>query len=143
MYLGNAAPYHITHPITNNGEQIVLPDDTMAMLTCSLNVTIPSSVVVSWVHNSTIIIPSSEVTQDDNTTTLQIDSLQSSNAGVYQCVFNDTTGYVLRRNTILLILSKFLSCPYTSCFVHMKHFRENSIIISCLNVTSVYFLPHI
>ena len=91
----------------------------------SLNVTIPSSVTVSWIHNSTITIPSSEVTQDVNTTTLQIESPQSSDAGVYQCVFNDTTGYVLRRSTILLILSEFLSCPYTSHFVHMKYFREN------------------
>ena len=76
----------------------------MAMLTCSLNVTIPSSVTVSWIHNSTIIIPSSEVTQDDHTTTLQIESPQSSDAGVYQCVFNDTAGYVLRRSITLLIL---------------------------------------
>ena len=97
----------------------------MAMLTCSLNVTIPSSVTVSWVHNSTITIPSSEVTQDDNTTTLQIESPQSSDAGVYQCVFSDTAGYVLRRNTILIILSKFLSCLYTSHFVYMKYFGEN------------------
>ena len=129
MHLGNAAPYNITHPLTNNDEQIVLPDDTMAVLTCSLNITIPSSVTVSWIHNSTIIISSESntVTQDDNTTTLQIESPQSSDAGVYQCVFNDTAGYVLRRNTILLILSKFLSCLYTGHFVHMKHFRENNI----------------
>ena len=97
----------------------------MAMLTCSLNVTIPSSVTVSWVHNGTITIPSREVTQDDCTTTLQIESPQSSDAGVYQCVFNDTAGYVLRRSTILLILSKLLSYLYTSHFVYMKHFREN------------------
>ena len=100
----------------------------MVMLICSLNVTIPSSVTVSWVHNSTIV-PSSEVTQDDRTTTLQIDSPQSSDAGIYQCVFNDTAGYVLRRSTVL-ILSKFLSCLYTRHFVYMKHFRENRIFLN-------------
>ena len=99
----------------------------MAMLTCSLNVTIPSSVTVSWVHNSTVTISSREVTQDDRTTTLQIDSPESSDAGVYQCVFSDTAGYVLRRSTTLLILSKFLSCLSTSHFVYMKQFRENSV----------------
>ena len=83
------------------------------MLTCSLNVIIPSSVTVSWVQNSTIIIPSSEVTQDNHTTTLQIDSPESSDAGVDQCVFNDTAGYVLRRNTILIILINVICSPPT------------------------------
>ena len=82
----------------------------MTTLTCSLNITIPSTVIVSWSHNGSVVMttPPNEVTQTGSTTTLVIRNPQPSDAGVYQCVFNDTAGYVLRRSTTLLIVSKLL-----------------------------------
>ena len=77
----------------------------MATLTCSLNVTIPSTVTVTWLHNGSVFMTASS---NDNTATLQIGNLQPSDAGVYQCVFNDTAGYVLRRNTNLMIVGKLV-----------------------------------
>ena len=78
----------------------------MANLTCSLNVMIPSSVTIIWTHNSTSIT-NDKITQTGNTTTLLIENLQPSDAGVYQCVFNDGdvdgSGWILRRNIRLLI----------------------------------------
>ena len=82
----------------------------MASVTCSLNVTIPSIVTVTWLHNGSVVMttPSNEVTQTGSTTTLVIRNPQPSDAGVYQCVCNDTAGYVLRRSTTLLIVGKLL-----------------------------------
>ena len=69
-------------------------------LMCSLNVTIPSSMTVTWLHNDTIImIPPNEVLTAGSTTTLVIRNLQPSDAGVYQCLFNDSVnGWMLSRN---------------------------------------------
>ena len=82
----------------------------MATLTCSLNVTIPSGAVVTWTHNNTNPIPASQVSTAGSITTLTIEDLQSSHAGVYQCVFNDAagSGWVLRRIIRLFITSMFL-----------------------------------
>ena len=89
VYVGNTAPYHITQPSTDNDVQIVSPTATMTTLTCSLNVTIPSTVTVTWLHNGTVVMttPPNEVTQTGSTTTLVIRNPQPSDAGVYQCVF--------------------------------------------------------
>ena len=87
IFTGNTAPYHITEPSTDNDVQIVSPTATMATLTCSLNITIPSTVIVSWSHNIINFIDSSQITQTGNTTILLIENLQSSDAGDYQCVF--------------------------------------------------------
>ena len=79
----------------------------MATLTCSLNVTIPSTAGVFWRHNNTIGVPASQVSTAGGTTTLTIETLQSSDAGIYECVFNDVfgSGWILSRNIILCILS--------------------------------------
>ena len=105
MFTGNTAPYHITQPLTDNDVQIVSPTATMATLTCSLNITIPSTVIVTWSHNTNLITDRSQITQTGNTTTLQIENLQPSAAGDYQCVFNDVlgSGWTLRRNIRLFI----------------------------------------
>ena len=76
---------------------------------CSLNIDIPSSVTVTWLHNGSIAIttPSNEVLTAGNTTTLVIGIPQPSDAGVYQCVFNDTVDqWILRRNISLEKLRK-------------------------------------
>ena len=102
--LGNTAPYHITQPSTDNDVQIVSPTATMATLTCSLNVTIPSTASVTWTHNNTIRVYSL-ISTAGNTTKLTIENLQSSDAGVYRCNFNDVfgSGWIVRRNIMLLI----------------------------------------
>ena len=77
-------------------------------LMCSLNIDIPSSVIVIWLHNGSIAMttPPNEVLTAGNTTTLVIVNPQSSDAGVYQCLFNDTVDqWILRRNIILEMLS--------------------------------------
>ena len=75
---------------------------------CSLNIDIPSSVTVTWLHNGSIVktTPPNEVLTTGNTTTLVIGNPQPSDAGVYQCVFNDTVDqWTLRRNIALEMLS--------------------------------------
>ena len=78
-------------------------------LMCSLNIDIPSSVTVIWLHNGSIVMttPTNTISTIDNTTTLIIGNPQPSDAGVYQCVFNDTVDqWTLRRNIILEELCK-------------------------------------
>ena len=109
---GTRAPYHITEPSNDNDVQIVSPTATMASLICSLNITIPSNIFVSWDHNGNVATVASNrnAIQTSHSTTLLIENPQSSDAGVYQCVFinlNDG-GWSLRRNIRLLITSMFL-----------------------------------
>ena len=105
MFTGNTAPYHITQPSIDNDVQIVSPTATMTSITCSLNITIPSTVNVTWSHNTSFITDLSQLTTAGSTTTLVIRNPQPSDAGVYQCVFNDAvgSGWVLQRNIILFI----------------------------------------
>ena len=109
--LGNEAPYRITEPSIDNEVQIVSPTATIATLVCSLNVVIPSSMTVTWTHNSSTSVPANQSSTAGSTTTLTIEDLQSSGAGVYQCVCNDTAGYILRRRITLLNSSEsFILC---------------------------------
>ena len=78
---------------------------------CSLNINISSNVIVTWMCNGHIVMIShpNEVITNGNTTTLVIRNLQPSDAGDYQCVFNDTVnGWTLSRNIILEELCKCL-----------------------------------
>ena len=71
---------------------------------CSLNINISSNVIVTWLHNGSVAMttPPNEVLTTGNTTILVIRNPQPSDAGVYQCVFNDTVdGWTLSRNHIL------------------------------------------
>ena len=112
--IGNTAPYHITQPSTDNDVQIVSPTATMASVTCSLNITIPYTVIVTWSNNTNLITDLSQITTAGNTTTLLIENLQPSDAGDYQCVFNDAigSGWTLRRNIRLFITGLYV---YRSC----------------------------
>ena len=106
---GMTAPFHITQPSTDNDVQIVSPTATMATLTCSLNITIPSIVIVLWANNTDFITDSSQIITTGNTTTLLIENLQTTDAGDYQCVFTDlaVSGWVLRRNIRLFITGSY------------------------------------
>ena len=116
VFTGNTAPYNITQPSTDNYVLMVSPTVTMATLTCSLNVTIPFDAAVTWTHNNVINVPLSQVSTTGNTTTLTIENPQSSDDGVYQCVFNDAagSGWVLARNIILLITGMLVYGPCTN-----------------------------
>ena len=105
VFIGNTAPYHIIQPSTDNNVQIVSPTATMATLTCLLNVTIPPTAIVLWTHNNAMPKAANQVSTAGSNTTITIENLQSSDAGVYQCVFNDAFGgWILRRNIMLLII---------------------------------------
>ena len=114
---GNTAPFHITQPSTDNDVQIVSPTATMVTLTCSLNITIPSTVIVIWSHNNTNFIDRSQISQTGNTTTVLIQNPQPSDAGDYQCGFNDAlgSGWSLRRNIRLFITGMFICRKLQPC----------------------------
>ena len=107
---GNAAPFHITQPSTDNDVQIISPTATMATLTCSLNITIPFNMFITWDHNGSIATTASNknATQTSHSTALLIENPQSSDAGLYQCSFNNAVndGWILRRHIRLFITSK-------------------------------------
>ena len=105
VFTGNAAPYHITQPSTDNYVQIPSSTATMATLTCSLNVTIPTDMIITWSHNGSVVTTITPDETTDGTTTLTIENPQLSDDGVYLCTFNDvaSSGWVLERNIILLI----------------------------------------
>ena len=107
MFTGNTAPYHITQPSTDNDVQIVSPTATMATLTCSLNVTIPSGMIITWMHNGNFV---ASKTPNGNSTTLVIQNPEPSDAGHYECVLRNlaNNGWTLRRNIRLFITSMFL-----------------------------------
>ena len=89
----------IIHP-PNDSYIVTVNSLSSVQLMCSLNVTIPSSMTVTWSHNGNdIMTPPNEVSTTGSTTTLVIRNLQPSDAGVYQCVFNDSVnGWMMRRN---------------------------------------------
>ena len=97
---------------TKNSHNVTFDESTSSVqLMCSLNIDIPSSVTVTWLHNDNIVMTTSpnKITQTGNTTTLTIENPQPSDAGVYQCVFNDTIDqWTLRRNIILDMLCKYM-----------------------------------
>ena len=99
----------IIHP-PNDSYIVTVNSLSSVQLMCSLNVTIPSSMTVTWSHNGNDIMgPPNNVSKSDNNLTLLIKNNQSSVAGVYQCVFKDSIyGWTLRRNITLFITSMFL-----------------------------------
>ena len=121
MFTGNTAPYNITQPSTDNDVQIVSPTATMTSITCSLNITIPSTVTVTWSHNTSLITDLSQITTAGSTTTLLIENLQPSDAGVYQCMFNDVvgSGWTLRRNIRLFITGSYSYIVSYVAYVYM------------------------
>ena len=85
-------------------------------LMCSLNINIPSSVTVTWLHNSSDVVVTSPngIITASNTTTLIIAKPQPSDACIYRCVFNDTVGkWTVRRNIILEMLSTYVAINFS------------------------------
>ena len=80
----------------------------MATMTCSLNVTISSSVVITWSYNGSVVRTVNALSS--KSTTLVIENLEPSDAGNYECEFNNAinNGWTLRRNIKLFIAGVFL-----------------------------------
>ena len=94
-----AVPYYITQPSTDDTVQIVPPTAaTNFQVTCSLNVNIPVGMTNTWTHNGDVILTTT--IRAATTDTVQLTG--KSQAGVYQCAFNYTTGYTVRRNITVL-----------------------------------------
>ena len=94
---------------------IVLNDSTSSLqLMCSLNIIISSNVMVTWLHNGNPVMKTSpnDVIQTDNTTTLFIGSFQLSDAGIYQCLFNDTFNKWLLKRNINITLKELCKCDF-------------------------------
>ena len=73
----------------------------LVQLMCSLNINISSNVIVTWLHNGSVAMATQVITAG-NTTKLVIRNIQPSDAGVYQCVFNDTfDNWMLTKNIAL------------------------------------------
>jgi len=103
MLIGSTVPYFITQPSSENDVQIVSPAATIINLMCSLNINIPPGVVITWLYNGSVFSTITEVDPPSNSIVLLLGKPKPSDAGVYQCVFNDTnTGYILRRNITVL-----------------------------------------
>ena len=101
-FIGNTAPYHITKPPFDNYEHVITPTTTMANLTCALNITVPSQILVYWRHNSNVFLGGNEVITAGNTVTLLLKNLQPSDLGDYECTFsNINTAWRLRRTITL------------------------------------------
>ena len=102
---GNTAPYHITQPPANNDLQIVFPNVTMMNLSCALNVNIPSGMMITWLHNGNVEVNlTTNREQTSNSVTLRRNiHTQASDAGVYQCVFSDTTIELTLKRKITVI----------------------------------------
>ena len=76
----------------------------MATLTCSLNVTIPSNMIIIWSHNGGLV-RTDGVSTAGKSTTLVIENFEPSDVGNYECQFNDVinNGWTLIRNIRLSI----------------------------------------
>ena len=107
-HTGNTAPFHIIQPLIDDYVQIVSTTMAMVSMTCSLNITIPSTMVILWSHDN--IITSNGLSQTGNTATLLIRNVQPSDVGNYQCVFNDMlgSGWTISRNIRLIINGMFM-----------------------------------
>ena len=79
--------------------QTIFSTATNVTLRCSLSVNIPANMTITWLLNDHVV--ESNTTQvDQATNTVQL--TRRPQDGVYQCVFNDAVGYILRRDITLL-----------------------------------------
>ena len=102
---GNAIPYHIIQPPTDDYRQIVYPDAddiTVVTLRCSLNITIPDGMTVTWLRNDAIRLIQTQFTPPTNTATLLMGTKANDRLNLFQCVFNNTAGCTVRKNITVL-----------------------------------------
>ena len=74
----------------------------MLDLRCSLNVTIPAGIMITWSRSGNVLQTRTTTAADTVTNTVRLSLGGRPQPGVYQCVFNDPAGYILRRNITVL-----------------------------------------
>ena len=129
------APYYIIQPSTDDTVKIVPPNAaTNFQLTCTLNVEIPVGMTVTWLHNGNLIWT---ITNQNYVSTNILRLIGISEVGVYQCAFNYTTGYIVRRNITVLgmcsIIHSYSHIAIASykCHRHLSH-KYNAKVINLL-----------
>ena len=94
-------PYYIIQPSSDDTVKIVPPNAALNFeLTCTLNVEIPAGMTATWLCNGTVIWTLTNPV-DASTDTIRV-VLRSQEVGDYQCAFNYTTGYIVRRSITIL-----------------------------------------
>ena len=119
LYMVFTVPYYIIQPSTDDTVQIVPPTATKNFRwTCSLNVNIPVGMTVTWSHNGDVHTITNKANAYTNTVQQTVNRVQ---AGVYQCAFNYTTGYIVRRNiTVLGMCNNYMRLTIAS-YPHVAH----------------------
>ena len=104
MSTENAAPYHIIRPSTDDYMQIFSSDadTTIVTLSCSLNITIPTGVTVTWLRDGDHFITQKQYAPPTNTATMLLGTRYNYRSDVFQCVFNNTAGCIVRRSITVL-----------------------------------------
>ena len=74
----------------------------MLDLRCSLNVTIPAGIMVTWLRSGNVLQTTNTTDANTVSNTVLLSLGGRPQPGVYQCVFNDPAGYILRRNITVL-----------------------------------------
>ena len=107
---GNTAPYCITQPPANNDIQIVFPNVTRMKLSCALNVSIPSGMIITWLYNDNVEVNLTTNREQTKKSVTLIRNIQPADSGAYQCVFSDTAiGLTLSRNITVLSMYNSLN----------------------------------
>ena len=102
VYTENEAPYHIIQPPTDDYIQIFSPGVNGRLsvtLSCSLNISIPTGMTVTWLRNDNKIFMQ---TQSTNTAMLSVLTKSNYGSDVFQCVFNNTAGCTVRRSITVI-----------------------------------------
>ena len=113
---GNVPHFHISQP-PSDVVHFVPPNVTFSV-TCTLNITRPPDMRALWTRNRNVFSsPTANITTAGKATTLVIENFQPSDAGVYQCLFDDSwsSGWVQTRNIRLVIGSKFVCTTCYAC----------------------------
>ena len=105
------APYEIIQPSTN--DQIVYSAAITLTLSCSLSINIPANVTITWLHNGDVV-HSITTLEDQSINTIHLYK-RIPQPGVYQCVFNDTAGYILRRN--ITVIGTYVCIQFCNIFM--------------------------
>ena len=101
----NEAPYHIIQPPADDYIQIFsfdANDRIVVSLSCSLNITIPIGMTVTWLRDGKNFITQTQFNRPTNTALLSVLTRSNYDSDVFQCVFNDTAGCTVRRSITLL-----------------------------------------
>ena len=101
----NEAPYHIIQPPTDDHIQMAYPDAndrTLVTLSCSINITIPTGMTVTWLRDGYHFITQTQFNRPTNIAMLAVLTRSNYDSDVYQCVFNDTAGCTVMRSITVL-----------------------------------------